>query len=278
MTGPTPITIGVLALQGAYREHLQLLTHASLHLPPSPYTFTFLPIRTSTDLTLCSALIIPGGESTTISLLAASNHLLGPLRDFVKLQKRPTWGTCAGMILLAEQADRTKRGGQELIGGLGVRVRRNAFGRQRESFVVGVEVPWMLAEGEKGEEAFKAVFIRAPVVKCVLDPNSEENGQEGQKEADRGKEEEGEGEAVVVTAPKLETVGRRREKVEILTELPPQKEGDEKRIVAVRQGNVFGTSFHPELTGDWRMHRWWLMTVIEDLATREKGVVGVLPN
>lgn len=123
------------------------------------------------------------------------------------------------MILLSSSANRTKTGGQELIGGLDVRVNRNHFGRQVESFEESVEMEFLEGGG------FRGVFIRAPVVECVLDT----------------------------------------EGVEVLAEIRRAGEG---RIVAVRQGNVVGTSFHPELTGDARMHRWWLGEVVKDLERR----------
>ncbi|KAA8893732.1 PdxT/SNO family [Sphaerosporella brunnea] len=202
--------VGVLALQGAFQEHVQLLRKAAAQIT-STYELSFTLVKTTAQLAQCSALVIPGGESTTMALIAERCALLEPLREFVKVARRPTWGTCAGMILLSESANRTKKGGQELIGGLDVRVNRNHFGRQVESFSVPLQLRF-LGEGEK---PFTGVFIRAPVVEAVL------------------------------------------------------PRGD-ARVVAVRQGNVLGCSFHPELTGDVRMHKWWLETVIEDLKRREK--------
>jgi 5'-phosphate synthase pdxT subunit len=143
MTVPIPdLTIGVLALQGAFSEHVQLLRHASSSLPTN-LKFAFIEVRTPTELSQCDGLIIPGGESTAISLVAARSGLLEPLRDFVKVLRRPTWGTCAGLILLAESANRTKKGGQDLIGGLDVRVNRNHFGRQQESFQANLNLTFL---------------------------------------------------------------------------------------------------------------------------------------
>merc|ERR1712093_587959 len=117
------ITVGVLALQGAFNEHVQLLRQAARILATKDTTerdWTFKEVRTEQELLSCDGLIIPGGESTAISLVAQRSNMLEPLRDFVKVTRKPTWGTCAGLILLAESANRTKKGGQELIGGLEV--------------------------------------------------------------------------------------------------------------------------------------------------------------
>lgn len=217
-----------------------------------------------------------------MALIAADSGLLQPLREFVKVSRRPTWGTCAGMILLAEKANRTKKGGQELVGGLDIKVERNAFGRQRESFVTDLSLPWINGVSEDGPipDPFKAVFIRAPVVETVL-PVAElqkDNGGNGDQKSNRTREAPINDEGEVVEAPSLkprskieEQVMAGRWDVKVLAELPARQEGEQKRIVAVQQGNVVGTSFHPELTGDWRMHRWWLMAVIEDLRRREKA-------
>jgi pyridoxal 5'-phosphate synthase pdxT subunit len=146
------------------------------------------------------------------------------------VKRKPVWGTCAGLILLSETAENTQKGGQELIGGLDVRVRRNAFGRQIHSFTTELDLPF-LNEGasepnEGGSRSFKAVFIRAPVVESILTP------QEGSEE------------------------------VEVMAVLSPHGDEGERRIVAVRQGQIFATSFHPELTEDDRIHLWWLRQVL----------------
>ena len=142
-------------------------------------------MRTPKELATCSALILPGGESTTISLIAERSRLLEPLRDFVKVQQKPVWGTCAGMILLAEQANRTKRGGQQLIGGLDVCVNRNHFGRQVESFECLLEMPFL-----EGGLAFRGVFIRAPVVESLLDVTQSSTDPESESEPESEPEPE----------------------------------------------------------------------------------------
>jgi pyridoxal 5'-phosphate synthase glutaminase subunit Pdx2 len=131
-----PYSIGPsIALQGAFAEHfqtIQSLSSKSLTKTESP-----LPrlnprlVRTKEDLDACDALIIPGGESTTMAIVAKNMGLLDPLREFVKVRGKPTWGTCAGAILLSEGGiEGSKKGGQEVIGGIDVRIGRNGFGSQ----------------------------------------------------------------------------------------------------------------------------------------------------
>ena len=185
MTAPT---VGVFALQGDVREHLRMLTHLGVRATA---------VRRQSELDACDGLVIPGGESTTISKLAALFGLLEPLRARVR-DGMPVYGSCAGMIMLADKI-LDPRSGQETVGGIDMIVRRNAFGRQNESFEAAVAV-----KGVEGNPV-EGVFIRAPWV---------------------------------------ESVGAR---VEVLAE-------HDGHIVAVRQGNALATSFHPELTGDHRVH------------------------
>ncbi|WP_329276767.1 pyridoxal 5'-phosphate synthase glutaminase subunit PdxT [Streptomyces sp. NBC_00691] len=183
----TPV-IGVLALQGDVREHLIALAAADA---------VARPVRRPEELAEIDGLVIPGGESTTISKLAELFGMAEPLRERIAAGL-PVYGTCAGLIMLAEKI-LDPRSGQETFGGIDMIVRRNAFGRQNESFEAGVTVAGI----EDGP--VEGVFIRAPWVESV--------GAE----------------------------------VEILAE-------HEGHIVAVRQGRVLATSFHPELTGDHRIH------------------------
>jgi 5'-phosphate synthase pdxT subunit len=192
---PSP-SIGVFALQGDVREHVRVLT--DLGVP----AFT---VRRPEELARCDALVLPGGESTTMYKLARSFDLFEPLVARIA-DGMPTFGTCAGMIMLA---DRIEDGivGQETLGGLDITVRRNAFGRQVDSFEGDLEFR------DLGDPVH-AVFIRAPWV---------------------------------------ESVG---EEVEVLATIP---DGDAAgRIVAVRQGSVLATSFHPEVGGDDRVHRYFV--------------------
>jgi 5'-phosphate synthase pdxT subunit len=188
----TDPTIGVLALQGDVREHLTALRAAGV---------TAVPVKDAAALAVVDGLVIPGGESTTISMLAIRWGLMAPLRQAVA-DGMPMYGSCAGMILLADTI-LDGRADQQPIGGLDIVVRRNAFGRQVDSFEADVHFPAI------GEPAIRAVFIRAPWV---------------------------------------ESVGA---DVEVLARVDGPH-GD--RIVAVRSGSLMATSFHPELTGDHRVH------------------------
>ncbi|BFP56579.1 pyridoxal 5'-phosphate synthase glutaminase subunit PdxT [Streptomyces fimicarius] len=183
----TPL-IGVLALQGDVREHLIALASADA---------VARPVRRPEELAEVDGLVIPGGESTTMSKLAVLFGMMEPLRERVRAGM-PVYGTCAGMILLAEKI-LDPRSGQETVGGIDMIVRRNAFGRQNESFEAAVEV-----DGVDGGPV-DGVFIRAPWVESV--------GAEAEVIAEHG-----------------------------------------GHIVAVRQKNALATSFHPELTGDHRVH------------------------
>jgi 5'-phosphate synthase pdxT subunit len=140
------MNVGVLALQGAFIEHEKTLRELGA---------TAVEVRLPDQIDRLDALIIPGGESTTIGKLAVSYRLLEPLRAFA--QTKPVWGTCAGMIMLAKDIGRD----QPLIGVMDIRVDRNAFGRQVDSFETDLDVP------EIGPEPFHAVFIRAPLVTGV---------------------------------------------------------------------------------------------------------------
>jgi len=189
-------TIGVFALQGDVREHLRMLEGAGA---------TAVRVRRAAELALVDAIVLPGGESTTMAKMARSFDLLEPLRERVR-DGMPTLGTCAGMIMLA---DRIEGGidGQETIGGLDVVVRRNAFGRQVDSFETDVDF-------EPFDSPFHALFIRAPWVEKV-----------------------GAGVEVLATIARGPAAGR---------------------IVAVRQGSLMATSFHPEITADDRVHRYFV--------------------
>ena len=189
-SNPTGPTVGVLALQGDVREHLAALTAAGADA---------VTVRRPAELAAVDGLVIPGGESTTISKLAVAFGLLGPLRERVR-SGMPAYGSCAGMIMLADKI-LDGRDDQETIGGIDMTVRRNAFGGQNESFEAAVEMAGV------GGGPVEGVFIRAPWVEST-----------------------GAG-------------------VEVLATLP------DRTVVAVRQGNLLATSFHPELTGDQRVHR-----------------------
>ena len=141
-------TIGVLALQGDFREHRRVLEDLGVAAPE---------VRLPGDLEGVDGLIIPGGESTTISRLLRTSHLLEPLRKLAG-DGFPLWGTCAGMILLAKRLDET---GIPALEAMDIGVRRNAFGRQVDSFEADLQVAVL------GDPLYRAVFIRAPIIEDV---------------------------------------------------------------------------------------------------------------
>jgi pyridoxal 5'-phosphate synthase pdxT subunit len=169
------------------------------------------------------------------------------------------------LILLAEAANATKKGGQELIGGLDVRVNRNHFGRQIESFQADLNLQFL-------DDTFPGIFIRAPIVEKIL-PNVSGSQDGEQKLADtviapsRAAKDDAARAAMGSEVEVLGTLpGRLRKAAKHGAEV--DAEDDVGDIIAVRQGNVFGTSFHPELTADTRIHQWWLREVQDALQRR----------
>jgi 5'-phosphate synthase pdxT subunit len=146
--------IGVLALQGDFAEHINMLAHLGAETRE---------VRLPADLEGLDGLIIPGGESTTIGKLAVDFGLLEPLKTFGK--DKPVWGTCAGAIFLSEDATRAKNG-QPLLGLMDITIQRNAFGRQVDSFETDLMVPALAAVAEDNPP-YRAVFIRAPLIESV---------------------------------------------------------------------------------------------------------------
>jgi len=195
-------TIGVLALQGDVREHRAMLERAGANT---------LAVRRPEEVERVDGIVIPGGESTTISKLARAFGVLDPLRAALHAGL-PGFGTCAGMIMLADHIE-AGTAGQETFGGLDVVVRRNAFGRQVDSFEADLDLD---CEEHPLQRPFRAMFIRAPWVEKV-------------------------GSSVEVVA-RVSVVHR------------GAGAGAVGRIVAVRQANLLATSFHPEITGDPRIH------------------------
>lgn len=147
------LRIGILALQGAFIDHSKILKQLGASV---------VEVRKSEQLDHLDGLIIPGGESTSIGLIAKRWGLIEPLRDWVQAGK-PIWGTCAGMVLLAERIEGQKAEGQPLLGGLDVTVNRNYFGRQANSFETLLQTPQIPALGDSSEFC-SAIFIRAPVI------------------------------------------------------------------------------------------------------------------
>jgi len=196
------LRIGVLALQGDFVAHLTTLRKAgerlNLHVEG-------VLVKLPQHLNDLDGIILPGGESTTIGKLMELYGLKEPLQQMIK-QGVPVWGTCAGLILLARETDNALAG-QPLLASMNIRVCRNAFGSQRESFETNLSVP------ELGEAPFHAFFIRGP--------------------------------SIIEVGPG----------VEVLATL------DDGTIVAVRQGPLLGTAFHPEVAGDPRFHDYFLRLV-----------------
>ncbi|WP_439593323.1 pyridoxal 5'-phosphate synthase glutaminase subunit PdxT [Microbacterium sp.] len=188
--------IGVLALQGDVREHARVLSGLGADV---------VLVRRPSELAEVDGLVLPGGESSVIDKLSRAFGMQHPLREAIA-GGLPVYGTCAGLILLA---DRITDGieGQQTFGGLDVTVRRNAFGSQVDSFETDLDVPVL------GAEPVHAVFIRAPLVEA--------------------------------SGPEVETLAAL----------------DDGRIVAVRQRNLLGTAFHPEVTGEHRFHELFLRVV-----------------
>jgi len=232
---PDEIVIGVLALQGAFAEHQAILSR--IKLPSHPVTS--LLVRTAEDLEQCSALIIPGGESTTIASVATRTGMLQLLKDYCQDSDKPVWGTCAGCILLAKEATGLKKGGQELFGGMSVGVRRNGYGTQLESFEVMLDIPAL----REPERPFAGVFIRAPIIEHV------------------------DGSAPSSSSIHTEIVAR------VPTScLPAELQEDaasgstDYTVVAMRQGRKFVTTFHPELTKDERLHEFFVKRCVLGLS------------
>ncbi|PUA80196.1 pyridoxal 5'-phosphate synthase glutaminase subunit PdxT [Nocardioides currus] len=203
-------SIGVLALQGDVREHLDALRRLGEDA---------VAVRRPSELAAVDGLVIPGGESTTMIKLARIFELYEPLRERIA-DGLPAFGTCAGMIMLAERIEDGIEG-QETIGGLDITVRRNAFGRQVDSFEGDIEMAGI-------DGPLHAVFIRAPWVESVGDG------------------------------------------VEVLARVPvdPERGAAAGRIVAVRQGSLMATSFHPEVGGDARVHELFVDLVRRSRAER----------
>lgn len=193
MAGSGKPRVGVLALQGDFREHLLVLGELGAEA---------VPVRRASELDQVDGLVIPGGESSVMDKLSRLFGLADPLKARIA-SGMPVYGTCAGLIMLADTVlDAIP--GQQSLGGLDIAVRRNAFGNQLDSFETDLAIP------ELGDPPVHAVFIRAPVV---------------------------------------EVVGQR---ARALATLP------DGRVVAVEQGNLLGTSFHPEITDDYRFHERFL--------------------
>lgn len=220
------VVVGILALQGAFIEHITYFKKSTENGYEN-YDFEFIEVRTPSELSRCHALVIPGGESTTMSLVAESNGLLDPISKFVNSEK-PVWGTCAGLIFLSREVVNGKPN-QKILGGLDIQVKRNAFGRQLDSFEIDLDLSSFIPSVKE----FPTVFIRAPVISKLLQPHQEKENQVRD---------------IIYTANEKRNISP----LEVLCKL------SDGFIVAVRQGHILGTSFHPELSDDHRFHKWFI--------------------
>lgn len=221
------MVIGVLALQGAFIEHVGRFRELGVDV---------LEVRTAEQLSRCAGVVLPGGESTAIALAAERCGLLEPLRAWVRA-KRPVWGTCAGLILVAERAEGQKEGGQALVGGLDVTVSRNYFGAQSQSFESVLDVdaagaPASLAALLAHVHSFTGVFIRAPaILSCGAD----------------------------------------------ITPLAFIERAGVRVCVAAANEHILATAFHPELTPDTAWHRVFARLVDAQTGTGARAPGGAVP-
>ena len=197
--------IGVLALQGGFIEHINMLEKLGV---------TATPVYKPDELEGIDGLIIPGGESTAMLNLMHEFGIFKPLKERAQ-DGLPVMGTCAGMVLLAKEVSNT---GMETLTLIDISVKRNAFGRQIDSFEASVDIPLL------GKEPFPAIFIRAPLIECA--------------------------------SPDVEILGRL----------------DDGTAVAVRQERMLAVSFHPELSQDTRLHRYFLEIVADCLEKEVENV------
>lgn len=223
--------VGVLALQGAFAEHIACL--ASIGVESTE-------VRTATELAGLDALVMPGGESTAMALVGETTGVWEALRTFVR-EGKPVWGTCAGMILLSDDAIGVKKGGQALVGGLNVQVCRNYFGAQVRSFELEMQCK-VASDGAEQEEkgsSCNGVFIRAPAILAAGDGVEVLATMEAAPDAKASR---------ALAASEGDDSDAKRRKVETTAR---------EVIVAVRKGNILATAFHPELTEDMRWHRYF---------------------
>ncbi|GAB1608193.1 probable pyridoxal 5'-phosphate synthase subunit PDX2 [Argonauta hians] len=225
----TEIHIGILEIQGGFSEHKAALMKAA-HAMDLTRKLKISSVRKAEDIHAgLNGLVLPGGESTTMGLFISRNNMATPLQDWIKDETHVVWGTCAGLIMLANQSEKQKVGGQALIGGLDVVVSRNYFGRQVNSFQSRVKIVEKdLWKEENNPEYFEGVFIRAPAVVKVNSPEV----------------------SVLAVLPRCPN------------ENTDDIDDDDDTIVAVKQRNIIGTAFHPELTEELRWHEYFLKTVL----------------
>ncbi|KAI8459716.1 pyridoxine metabolism protein [Phakopsora pachyrhizi] len=249
--GSRRVVIGVLALQGAFLEHLNHLikTSSSIQVTANVSIDSIL-VKTSSDLIQCSGLIIPGGESTTMNLLASNqidSRLIEPniqkfslmdwLKSFVR-SGRAIFGTCAGLILLSdEKGDLAQRSSSLYsdpvgLGGLPIKTIRNQYGNQLNSFEHQILIPCL----SNPEIPFPAVFIRAPMIHTIKRPSK---------------------------TIKIDSFNQHEEDKDLINSyLEDASLGPDHEIVGLSFRNILATSFHPELTPDYRFHLYWISNFV----------------
>ncbi|KAH3894208.1 pyridoxal 5'-phosphate synthase subunit PdxT-like isoform X3 [Dreissena polymorpha] len=228
-SGVAIVTVGLLEIQGAFLEHRVALQKAA-RLLSKPIDLHLVEVRTAEQLRPeMDALIIPGGESTTISIYLKRNSMEEPLRHWVQNPDHVTWGTCAGMILLSKLTENQKQGGQSSLAVMDIDVSRNYFGRQVQSFEADVRMSDSSLnkafKKDTFQDTFPGVFIRAPAILKLLSDD-----------------------------------------VKVLATVSDPNTGA-KVIVAAQQDNMISTAFHPELTEDCAWHVYFLEQIVNKKAT-----------
>ncbi|KAN0024667.1 hypothetical protein ACTFIV_009076 [Dictyostelium citrinum] len=237
------IKIGVLALQGGFKEHVEMIKSIKHCFSEceNKYKYSIIveEVKSVSDIKKLNphGMILPGGESTSMAIIASANNdgenIFTFLKEYIK-QGNFVWGTCAGSIMLSNKVDGQKVGGQSLIGGLDVLVSRNYFGRQIDSFETKINLNLKYGKNNNNNivllENFEAIFIRAPAILDIID----------------------------------------KENVEIIGDyVVTKKDGTkEKVITAVKQNNLIASVFHPELTNDNRFHKYFVQLVLNNHLTK----------
>eukprot|EP01059_Diplonema_ambulator_P025830 TRINITY_DN42928_c0_g1_i1.p2 TRINITY_DN42928_c0_g1~~TRINITY_DN42928_c0_g1_i1.p2 ORF type:complete len:224 (+),score=62.14 TRINITY_DN42928_c0_g1_i1:59-730(+) len=209
------LRVGVLGIQGGFEEHMQMVKRVGCEA---------IDVRKKEQLVGLDGLVLPGGESTAIGLIATDNGLIEPIRDFIHKDRKPVFGTCAGMIVLSNEVTDQRKGGQALFGGLDTVVNRNGFGRQINSFEHKVNVPEGIPIHPKGEE----VFIRAPIV-----------------------------EKTAANVKVLATLTHSFRDYCNPNATAHRSAENKEVVVGVQQENILAVSFHPELTEDTTWHEYF---------------------
>lgn len=268
--------IGVLAIQGAVEEHVKLIENIGSKAKE---------IRVPDDINEVDGIILPGGESTAMAIIGEESGLFRALKTYVK-ENRPIWGTCAGMILLSDHAIMQRKGGQSLVGGLNAHVCRNFFGSQIASCVLPITMHDSIdiEEEDNHDETkstcstsdrsiFTGVFIRAPAILEVgsevkvlasLSAKPHRSAINEVKTFYANIKKSGDGNRVEVMEERCMKRSRSNDDVVKTDDVAADDDDEDFNVyVAVKQGNILATAFHPELTNDTRWHMYF-MKMIKD--------------